>query len=639
MAQFMKLLVTIALTMAITVAIITTTTTRTNTTTTTFALEDPLKDHTPPGAVKVRPSRFLAEKVDNGQGPKARNPNAADHCNKEPEICSSSYYSTGANSTMACCNNKCMDLSTDDKNCGACKNKCKFGQTCCRGQCVYVAYDKRHCGECNHRCEIGELCVYGLLKVCFLLRRKSPAGVTGDFITGIYGIKSRPLSSHVLRKGCLVIANPSLHGGRGALPSEGGSPSDLLFLAGGGSTFTIKRVPTVVSNHQKDETAEEEGEGFGRNILSKCCINVERLPLYTCKPAEENVTFLESLLLGEWEDRFQRGLFRYDVTACETKVIPGKYGFISQLNEGRHLKKRPTEFRVDKVLQPFDANKFNFTKVSPEELLFQFEADLPLEAGNSPSVVAINVSPIEYGHVLLIPRILDCLPQRIDHKSLLLALHMAVEAANPYFRVGYNSLGAFATINHLHFQAYYLAMPFPIEKAHSLKISTTNDGVRISKLMSYPVRGLLFEGGNSIKELSDTVSNASVCLQNNNIPFNILISDSGKRIFLLPQCYAEKQALGGVSSELLDTQVNPAVWEMSGHMVLKRKKDYEGATEEKAWSLLAEVSLSEERFKEVITMIFEATGCNGEEEEQSSIDGDFIRVHCCHSVKEEAVSN
>jgi hypothetical protein len=53
---------------------------------------------------------------------------------------------------------------------------------------------------------------------------------------------------------------------------------------------------------------------------------------------------------------------------------------------------------------------------------------------------------------LLIPRIFECLPQRIDHESLLLALHMAAEAANPYFRLGYNSLGAFATINHLHFQ-------------------------------------------------------------------------------------------------------------------------------------------------------------------------------------------
>jgi GDP-L-galactose phosphorylase len=62
------------------------------------------------------------------------------------------------------------------------------------------------------------------------------------------------------------------------------------------------------------------------------------------------------------------------------------------------------------------------------------------------------VSPIEYGHVLLIPRVLDCLPQRIDRDSFLLALHMAAEAGDPYFRLGYNSLGAFATINHLHFQ-------------------------------------------------------------------------------------------------------------------------------------------------------------------------------------------
>ncbi|KFK27113.1 hypothetical protein AALP_AA8G336300 [Arabis alpina] len=413
----------------------------------------------------------------------------------------------------------------------------------------------------------------------------------------------------------------------------------------------IKRVPTVVSNYQK-----EEGR-CGRNCLNKCCINGARLSLYTCKnvgeKTESPVNFLESLVLGEWEDRFQRGLFRYDVTACETKVIPGKYGFIAQLNEGRHLKKRPTEFCVDKVLQPFDGNKFNFTKVGQEELLFQFEAssnddceirffpNMPLDADNSPSVVAINVSPIEYGHVLLIPRVLDCLPQRIDHNSLLLALQMATEAANPYFRLGYNSLGAFATINHLHFQAYYLAMQFPIEKAPSSKITTTDNGVKISKLLNYPVRGLLFEGGNSMKDLSDTVANASVCLQNNNIPFNILISDSGKQIFLLPQCYTEKQALGEVSSKLLDTQVNPAVWEMSGHMVLKRKEDYEGASEENALSLLAEVSLSEERFNEVNTMIFEAIGFSIQEdeeeeeaevEEQSSIDGVFIRVHCCPSV-------
>ncbi|CAL5336056.1 unnamed protein product [Camellia sinensis] len=277
---------------------------------------------------------------------------------------------------------------------------------------------------------------------------------------------------------------------------------------------------------------------------------VKKLPLYAFKRVnkivgekgliahdyiEPSIAFLDSLLLGKWEDRMQRGLFRYDAAACETKVIPGEYGFIAQLNEGRHLKKRPTEFRVDKVLQPFDGNKFNFTKVGQEEVLFQFEAsdednetqffpNAPIDVENSPSVVAINVSPIEYGHVLLIPWILECLPQRIDKVSFLLALYMAAEAGNPYFRLGYISLGAFATINHLHFQvhtqccaklwAYYLAVPFPIEKAPIREITTLNGG-----------------GGNTLEDLSNAVSDSCICLQDNNVPYNVLISESGKRIY------------------------------------------------------------------------------------------------------------
>lgn len=102
----------------------------------------------------------------------------------------------------------------------------------------------------------------------------------------------------------------------------------------------------------------------------------------------------------------KQGLFRYDVTTCETKIIPGDFGFIAQLNEGRHLKKRPTEFRVDQVLQPFDDTKFNFTKVGQEEVLFRFEqgkytwshfcSSSPVNAdSNSPNVVAINVSQFD----------------------------------------------------------------------------------------------------------------------------------------------------------------------------------------------------------------------------------------------------
>ncbi|NBH36908.1 hypothetical protein D3Z58_26305, partial [Clostridiaceae bacterium] len=134
----------------------------------------------------------------------------------------------------------------------------------------------------------------------------------------------------------------------------------------------------------------------------------------------------------------------------------------------------------------------------------------------------------------------------------------------------------------------------------------------------------------SLVGLSDIVSDSCICLQENNIPYNVLISDSGKRVFLLPQCYAEKQALGEVSSELLDTQVNPAVWEISGHMVLKRKEDYEGASEGNAWRLLAEVSLSEERFEEVKDIIFEAISCTVKQVAANARTEESVSSHQSH---------
>lgn len=328
-------------------------------------------------------------------------------------------------------------------------------------------------------------------------------------------------------------------------------------------------------------------------------------------------SLLDNIILALWQEREEMGLFRYDVTACPTKVVPGIYGFVSQLNEGRATKKRPTEFRVDQVVQAFDPNKFNFNKAFVREVLFTFEPSSPghtstfQEGGRcptSPNLVIINVSPIEYGHILLCPRLLDNLPQLMDPSTVLTALHFALEVDNPYMRVGYNSLGAFATINHLHFQAYYLNAPLPCERAPTtlLKgLKRSRDGVRISRTSHYPVRAFVVEG-DSLQAMADVVGQAALVMQAANIPHNMLISDSGSRVFLFPQCYAEKQARGEVDPELLATGVNPACWEIAGHMVFKSQEDYEEVTQDLAWRLLEEVSLSEERFLEVAQLCFGA---------------------------------
>ncbi|CAH1423894.1 unnamed protein product [Lactuca virosa] len=141
MSKIVRVLFMVVVSMAITIVLITI-----------ASIGDNHKTSLPGKSLHVKPfpkrvSRFLAE----------NNPRAADHCKKDDEIC---YILEGKNST--CCNKKCMDMTEDKHNCGACKNKCKFTSSCCGGECVNLAYDKRHCGSCGNKCMPGGYCIYGL---------------------------------------------------------------------------------------------------------------------------------------------------------------------------------------------------------------------------------------------------------------------------------------------------------------------------------------------------------------------------------------------------------------------------------------------------------------------------------------------
>jgi GDP-L-galactose phosphorylase len=326
-------------------------------------------------------------------------------------------------------------------------------------------------------------------------------------------------------------------------------------------------------------------------------------------------SLLDSLILAEWESKMEQGLFRYDVTSCPTHTMAGGMGFIAQLNEGRAAKKRPTEFQVDKVIQSFDETKFNFCKAGQSEILFAFEeqldehSDVEFEeafvVAGSPNLVIINVSPIEYGHILLVPRVLDKLPQLISPDTLLLALQLAHEANNPYFRIGYNSLGAYATINHLHFQAYYLSAAMPLERARTALISKKKHGrstIRIEKLVDYPVNGLVFESGGDLEDTAILIGGFCQRLAAKNIPHNMLIVDKGARVFILPNAFSQRKARKELPEDILESQIDPAVFEISGHQLMKRREDYEGMDEAWVLRLLRCASFDQDAFEQVIDL-------------------------------------
>jgi len=328
--------------------------------------------------------------------------------------------------------------------------------------------------------------------------------------------------------------------------------------------------------------------------------------------AESSV--VTDILLDAWQDAFKRGLFNYDVTECRTKVLPGRCAFVAQLNVGR-ANKRPSEFPRLKVCQPFDSAKFNFTKIDPSEVLFQFQpSGLTKQTRyypdgmvvDSPSLVVINVAPVEWGHVLLLPRALEGLPQQLNEHLLMPALRLAAEVKNPCFRIGYNSLAAYASVNHLHFQGYYLAAPFPIERAKTGPVlAELAGGVMMRALESsdYPVRALVFELRDSFKYLAATVGYAVEILQDNDIPFNMVVADSGARVFVIPNMFSRNAAEGKVPQHILDTGINPAVFEISGHMLFKREEDFENATEEFVHELLENCSITDDDFSHFVHLI------------------------------------
>ena len=359
----------------------------------------------------------------------------------------------------------------------------------------------------------------------------------------------------------------------------------------------------------------------------------------------QDASDFDRVLIEAWEDRFAGGLFRYDVTAVLTRLIEGPSRYVAQYNEGRATKKRQTEFKMDRVCQEFDVKKFNFTKADQKEVLFQFEEQDEHEEenedeesgrtefiergeiGKSPNLVLINVSPIEYGHVLLCPRVSEMLPQQIFADALIPPLRMCAESKNPYFRVGYNSLGAYATINHLHFQAYYLMEAFPIERALSkpfaedvFKNPKRPMGKQVHaeclRVYDYPVRCIVFElGSKGFVDLAKWIGRACTRLQKRNIPFNMLMTDHGARVFVIPQIFSHKIAQNKIPDWIVETGINPAVFEISGHMLFKREDDYEICSEAMASEILASASLDEDEFCNLMREVLERTE-EGEEDDE-----------------------
>lgn len=181
------------------------------------------------------------------------------------------------------------------------------------------------------------------------------------------------------------------------------------------------------------------------------------------------------------------------------RAVPGGRGFLACHHHAHIALKRPSTVSHDAtaalpVVLPFNAEGFSFLKVSAREVFALFRAAPEGEGGQDSLAfldagaggealedvlrdgghpLMVNASPFAYGHSLFVPFLLERRPQVASAQTLALACRLARVLATGGaewrgrrdVRVGFNSLAAWASVNHTHFHVTYAAELHPASAA------------------------------------------------------------------------------------------------------------------------------------------------------------------------------
>lgn len=116
------------------------------------------------------------------------------------------------------------------------------------------------------------------------------------------------------------------------------------------------------------------------------------------------------------------------------------------------------------IVPKFDYDKFNFTKIDQREILFEKVLLNDIRVS-----FVINNSPLTKYHVLIVPQLESCIPQVITKDCIEVALTIMSSTDDKAIRIGYNSPGALASVNHLHLHLVHVEHDLYIENIVSFE--------------------------------------------------------------------------------------------------------------------------------------------------------------------------
>ncbi|MED6272961.1 hypothetical protein CHARACLAT_001925 [Characodon lateralis] len=326
----------------------------------------------------------------------------------------------------------------------------------------------------------------------------------------------------------------------------------------------------------------------------------------------------DALIRDGWTDRMDRGLFRYHLGDLETRILPGPNGYIAQLNVQRGIERRKPQ-EILSIQQEFNPSQFNFNEINGDEIICETMKDTAgvkdLLNGQLPQpckmVVLINVSPLEFGHCLFVPDPSLCLPQILTRTAVQVGIESVLLSSNPGFRVGFNSLGAFASVNHLHLHGYYLDHELKIE---SNLVKPLIPEKNFFRLQGFPVGFLFFTKSEEVDTVARTICDVTDFLVGENIAHNLFLTRGcppscqmqsakerrlrkGVRIAIWPRiaCFGAKE----------ESAFNVALCELAGHLPFKNKKDFNSTTEKEVISIVQRYLLPDDEFQRLEEQLVE----------------------------------
>ncbi len=253
------------------------------------------------------------------------------------------------------------------------------------------------------------------------------------------------------------------------------------------------------------------------------------------EPEDDVMVFLKLLAIG----------FPHLQTTQHRRAGPWALSF----NPVRALRPpRMSGAKIDRLLRPFDATGFHFNKPFLAREVF-WEGELAGKAAR----LLYNKFPFARLHGLLVPEPTREIPQYLTPElhGWAWAVCRQIAAVVPGFCLAYNSYGAQASVNHLHFQSFIQETPLPVQDAGF----THNGGEQ-----PYPLPCQRFSDATEASFYLDE-------LHGRDLPYNLLYSE--KDLYVLAR--APQGSRPGAS-----WNTGFAWSEVAGAITLFSRDEYEG---------------------------------------------------------------